>query len=81
MTWGSEAVYRNEAILNPHGEGWHVDRSRLEGFLRFDLDFAPPCSTDSYAPVARVRYMSEVFLGLKNTQRGARYTTVVEDSA
>lgn len=33
VRWGSDRTYENEAILNPYGCGWHLDRSRFDAML------------------------------------------------
>jgi hypothetical protein len=31
--WGSSALHANDFIFNPHGHGWHVNRSRFDRML------------------------------------------------
>jgi flavin-dependent dehydrogenase len=31
--WGSEDPYANDFVVGPHGEGWHLDRSRFDAML------------------------------------------------
>lgn len=31
--WGQADLYENDFIFNPHGPGWHVDRSRFDAML------------------------------------------------
>ena len=31
--WGQAELYDNDFIVNPHGPGWHVDRSRFDAML------------------------------------------------
>lgn len=31
--WGSDELGYNDFLFNPHGNGWHLDRNRFEGFL------------------------------------------------
>jgi flavin-dependent dehydrogenase len=31
--WGQTDLYENDFIFNPHGSGWHVDRSRFDAML------------------------------------------------
>lgn len=31
--WGQADLYENDFIFNPHGTGWHVDRSRFDAML------------------------------------------------
>jgi len=31
--WGRPELYENDFIVNPHGPGWHVDRSRFDAML------------------------------------------------
>jgi flavin-dependent dehydrogenase len=32
--WGGEQPLVQEAIVDPHGHGWHLDRARFDGWLR-----------------------------------------------
>ncbi|MEA3052119.1 MAG: hypothetical protein QOG72_1022 [Sphingomonadales bacterium] len=32
--WGSETLGYNDFLLNPQGQGWHLDRARFDSFLR-----------------------------------------------
>ncbi len=32
-SWGTETLGFNDFVFNPHGCGWHLDRSRFDGFL------------------------------------------------
>ncbi|HSR50650.1 MAG TPA: NAD(P)/FAD-dependent oxidoreductase [Acidobacteriota bacterium] len=32
-SWGSDAVGYNDFLLNPHGNGWHLDRRRFDALL------------------------------------------------
>jgi flavin-dependent dehydrogenase len=31
--WGQADLYENDFIFNPHGPGWHIDRSRFDAML------------------------------------------------
>jgi flavin-dependent dehydrogenase len=33
-SWGSDVLGFNDFVLNPHGNGWHLDRARFDDFLR-----------------------------------------------
>lgn len=33
-SWGAEALGYNDFLFNPHGPGWHIERSRFAAFLR-----------------------------------------------
>ncbi|MEU7297281.1 tryptophan 7-halogenase [Streptomyces exfoliatus] len=33
-SWGSEALHGRSHLYDPHGHGWHLDRSRFDAFLR-----------------------------------------------
>jgi flavin-dependent dehydrogenase len=32
-SWGDDALGYNDFVTNPHGNGWHLDRSRFDAFL------------------------------------------------
>ena len=32
-SWGDDALGYNDFVTNPHGPGWHLDRSRFDAFL------------------------------------------------
>ena len=32
-SWGNAALGYNDFLFNPHGNGWHLDRSRFDAFL------------------------------------------------
>ncbi|MBL1101525.1 NAD(P)/FAD-dependent oxidoreductase [Streptomyces coffeae] len=33
-SWGSAALHERSHLFDPHGHGWHLDRSRFDAFLR-----------------------------------------------
>lgn len=33
VCWGDDQPYEHEFILNPHGEGWHLDRARFDAMV------------------------------------------------
>jgi flavin-dependent dehydrogenase len=41
--WGQPLLYHNDFIFNPHGSGWHVDRSRLDAMLARAAEDAGAC--------------------------------------
>jgi len=36
--WGSDVPYENNFIFNPYGEGWHVDRRRLDQMFAHEAE-------------------------------------------
>lgn len=34
VRWGSHAPFENDSILNPYGNGWHIDRAAFDAMLR-----------------------------------------------
>ncbi|RUP52285.1 hypothetical protein BC936DRAFT_148907 [Jimgerdemannia flammicorona] len=32
--WGSPHLHERDSIMNPYGEGWHLDRARFDQFMR-----------------------------------------------
>jgi flavin-dependent dehydrogenase len=45
MIWGGDRPYQNDFVLNPYGDGWHIDR---EHFDRMLLEAAQAAGADAY---------------------------------